>query len=86
MYADFLNESQVSDYIKSRIGHAISRSHLRKMRCVGGGPEFQKWGRYVAYPRDALDAWIDGRFSDRKRSTSDGGKRRVAMPADARAA
>lgn len=77
MDPDFLNTSQASDYTKERAGHRISQAHFKKLRCVGGGPEFQTWGRFVVYPRDALDAWIDGRLSERKRSTSHHGRRRT---------
>lgn len=77
MDPDFLNTSQASDYTKERTGHRISPAHFKKLRCVGGGPEFQTWGRFVVYPRDALDAWIDGRLSERKRSTSHDSRRRT---------
>ncbi|MCJ2061889.1 hypothetical protein MKK63_04135 [Methylobacterium sp. J-088] len=90
MISDFMNEEQARDYIKSRVGHPMSRSHLRKLRCVGGGPEFEKWGRFVTYPREALDAWIEGRFSGRRRSTSDKGAQKDASfqvePSDSQAA
>ena len=48
------------------IGVAVST--LAKMRCWGGGPEFLKLGRKVAYEREPLDFWKSRR---RVRSTSD---------------
>lgn len=78
MDPDFLNTAQASDHTLKRTGHRISPAHLKKLRCVGGGPEFQRWGRFVVYPVDALDTWIANRLSDRKRSTSDDGRRRTA--------
>jgi hypothetical protein len=38
------------------------------MRCWGGGPEYLKFGRKIAYERSALDAWRNER---RARNTSD---------------
>lgn len=32
---------------------------LAKLRCLGGGPSFQKAGRDVIYLRTALDAWAN---------------------------
>lgn len=49
----------------------VSPQYLEKLRCVGGGPEFVKFGRAVRYEKTALDRWI---ASNRRRSTSDIGK------------
>ena len=43
-------------------------STLGKLRCWGGGPEFLKLGRKVAYRRAALDEWLAARVV---RNTSD---------------
>ena len=48
------------------IGVAVST--LAKMRCWGGGPEFLKLGRKVAYERKPLDDWKSQR---RAQNTSD---------------
>jgi hypothetical protein len=40
----------------------------------GGGPEFQKFGRFPHYTIDALDAWAASKLSPARRSTSDKGK------------
>lgn len=37
---------------------------LAKLRCVGGGPAFQKAGRDVIYTRVALDGWALGIMRD----------------------
>jgi hypothetical protein len=40
---------------------SLSQSYLNKLRCVGGGPVFIKFGpRRVAYRPADLDAWISG--------------------------
>jgi hypothetical protein len=48
------------------IGVAVST--LAKMRCWGGGPEYLKLGRKVAYEQEPLDDW---KRQHRARSTSD---------------
>jgi predicted DNA-binding transcriptional regulator AlpA len=48
------------------VGLAVST--LGKLRCWGGGPEFLKLGRKVAYRRAALDEWLAARVA---RNTSD---------------
>jgi predicted DNA-binding transcriptional regulator AlpA len=48
------------------VGLAVST--LGKLRCRGGGPEFIKLGRKVAYRRAALDEWLAARVVT---STSD---------------
>ena len=47
----FLNTKQAGAYV------GLSGRTLEKMRCVGGGPEYRKHGRYVRYHIEALDAW-----------------------------
>lgn len=48
----------------------LSISTLNKLRVSGGGPQFLKLGRRVAYDLADLDAWLS---SKRRRSTSDAG-------------
>jgi predicted DNA-binding transcriptional regulator AlpA len=48
------------------VGLAVST--LGKLRCWGGGPEFLKLGRKVAYRRAALDEWLAARAAS---NTSD---------------
>lgn len=45
----------------------VSTNWLEKLRVVGGGPEFCKFGKAVRYEDAALDRWIAER---RQRSTS----------------
>lgn len=46
----------------------LSGSSLAKMRCLGGGPAYLKFGRSVRYEQKALDDWLGTR---RVRNTSD---------------
>ena len=46
---------------------------LAKLRCVGGGPAFRRYGRRVVYERLELIRWIESRLSPAHFSTSDTG-------------
>ena len=48
----------------------ISGRWLEKLRVIGGGPIYYKFGRRVLYRKEDLDAWAAAR---RRRSTSDSG-------------
>ena len=62
-----------SEYLAVVHGVPISPRTLDKLRCVGGGPEFQKFGRTVLYHRDALDAWALRKLGEPISSTSEVG-------------
>ena len=68
--AEYLREKAASEYLKARYGHGAAKT-LAKLRCIGGGPEFQKAGRVVVYKREALDKWAESRLSRPLRSTSE---------------
>jgi hypothetical protein len=46
---------------------SLSVSYLRKLRSVGGGPQFNSFGRAIRYRRSILFAWADAHAA---RSTS----------------
>lgn len=46
----------------------LSPRTLEKMRVIGGGPRFRKFGRRVTYKFDDLESWANGRVCE---STSD---------------
>ncbi len=46
----------------------LSPRTLEKLRTIGGGPRFRKFGRRVMYALQDLDAWSDARACE---STSD---------------
>jgi len=58
----FLSNDQAAEYLK------LSPRTLEKLRVVGGGPQFRKFGRRVFYALPELDAWAGLRICD---STSD---------------
>lgn len=39
----------------------VSYAALRKLRSVGGGPDFIKSGKFVRYKIEDLDKWIDSK-------------------------
>ena len=71
------NSSAVLSPHEAALHLGVARATLAKMRCWGGGPEYLKLGRKVAYERGALDAWRNVR---RARNTSDAARlpRRMA--------
>ena len=54
-------------------GYPISPATLTKYRCLGGGPEYEVWGRRVIYTTANLLKWARARSAPR-RSTSDDGR------------
>src|SRR5262245_9474830 len=62
-------------------GYKIAPATLNKMRCVGGGPEFELFGRRPLYTEKSLLEWVQARTTPPLRSTSD--PARVCLP-DAR--
>ena len=68
--AAYLREKAASEYLKAQYGHGAAKT-LSKLRCLGGGPEFHKFGRIVVYTRGALDKWATARLSRPLRSTSE---------------
>jgi hypothetical protein len=64
-----LTTRQVSEALEQR-GTPRSISTLEKLRCRGGGPPFQRFGRDVRYPADDLESWIEAMLSAPMRSTA----------------
>ena len=53
------------------LGYRTAPATLNKLRCVGGGPEFESLGRRPLYREAALLRWIEARRTGPRRSTSD---------------
>ena len=60
--SQFLSNTQAATFLN------LSPRTLEKLRVVGGGPQFRKFGRRVLYTVDELEAWAALRRCD---STSD---------------
>lgn len=65
-----LTSSEASAYLA--VAHGVKRSSktLDRLRCTGGGPEFERLDRSVYYRPAALDAWVLGKLSGPVGSTS----------------
>jgi hypothetical protein len=57
----FLNES----------GYTTAPATLNKLRCIGGGPAFEKFGRRPLYSETSLLEWVQARTTHPLRSTTD---------------
>ena len=66
----FLDALEASTLL-TLMGTPRSPSTLRKLRCVGNGPTFAKFGRQVVYREDWLREWVLSRMSLPMRSTSE---------------
>jgi hypothetical protein len=74
----FLNRKQASEFLCSR-GTPTATATLAKLACIGGGPAFQYFGRFPRYTIEALEAWIAGKLTPARKSTSDRGNRVVSQ-------
>ena len=57
-----------SEFLCQR-GCKIATATLAKLRCVGGGPSFIRFGRYVGYRPIDLIEWAKNRLSSPLHST-----------------
>lgn len=53
------------------LGFKTASSTLTKLRCVGGGPQSERFGRRAVYTKQALLRWVHGRTRPAKCSASD---------------
>jgi hypothetical protein len=66
----FLPPKLAADFLKTE-GFPTSALTLAKLRCIGGGPLFRRYGRRIVYERIELMRWIEVRLSPALISTSD---------------
>ena len=66
----YYRRKQAADYL-TQAGLPVAVATLAKLAVVGGGPQFQKWGRYPVYSEKSLDSWASERLGRPMRSTSD---------------
>jgi hypothetical protein len=55
----------------TEIGFRTAPATLNKLRCIGGGPEFELFGRRPIYSEKSLLEWARARTTPPRRSTSD---------------
>jgi hypothetical protein len=73
-WAPRLRRTEASQYLLDVHGVSTATATLAKLAVVGGGPEYELWGRHPYYPTASLDLWAAERLSGPRRSTSDRGK------------
>jgi hypothetical protein len=66
----YLTPEESSDVLKD-LGLPMASSTLKKLRCVGGGPTFVKFGRFARYTLPWLREYAESRLSAPMRSTSE---------------
>jgi integrase len=67
----FLRRKDAAEYVRSNWGLPCAPQTLAKLAVVGGGPVFQKAGRYPLYLPHNLDDWAQSKIGKPQRSTSD---------------
>jgi hypothetical protein len=53
------------------LGLPTAPSTLSKLRCIGGGPRFLKFGRKPVYTQKSLQDWVTSKLSAKVSSTSE---------------
>lgn len=62
---------ETSEYLLEVHGVKMAPATLAKLRSIGGGPPFEKFGATVLYQPRNLDAWALDKLGEPKSSTSD---------------
>lgn len=70
METKYLRRSEAAQYLQTRV-QAYTTATLAKLATVGGGPEYQKLGRFPVYTAEALDEWLESKMSPVVRSTAE---------------
>lgn len=66
-----LRRWEASEYLGLVHGITVAPATLAKLASVGGGPSFQKNGRFPVYPKNELDRWAGERLGQLIGSTSE---------------
>jgi hypothetical protein len=67
---DFLDPAEASAYLHD-LGYPATKATLAKWRCIGGGPVYQKLGKFIRYRQPRLREFAEARLSPERRSTSE---------------
>ncbi len=70
METKYLRRFEAAQYLQERV-QAYTAATLAKLATVGGGPEYQKLGRFPVYTTEALDKWLESKTSPVVRSTAE---------------
>lgn len=66
-----LRRTAASDYLQDNWGVSRTPKTLAKLAVTGGGPPFQKDGRFPLYLKSDLDDWVLSRLSPLVTSTAE---------------
>lgn len=66
----YLRRSEAAAYLRERFKVGTTAT-LAKLAVQGGGPNFEKFGRFPLYRPADLDAWAQARMSKKVASTSE---------------
>jgi hypothetical protein len=62
----------------TNVGLPIATATLAKYAVIGGGPEFQIWGRFPVYLQTSLQTWADQRLGKAASTTTEHAAHRAA--------
>jgi hypothetical protein len=68
---DYLTVPQASQHSMKFGMPAVPIGTLNKLRVVGGGPPFHRFGRRIVYPRLPYEDWLLKRLTKQVNSTSE---------------
>ncbi len=66
-----LRRAEAANYLENVHGQPCKPQYLAKLAVIGGGPPFQKAGKFPLYAPCDLDAWALQRLSPRVNSTAE---------------
>ena len=66
---EYLRPDQAAVFLTSA-GFPTAKATLAKLRCVGRGPTFRRFGRHILYAPSDLHAWASQRISTPLSNTS----------------
>lgn len=65
-----LTRREASQFLKER-GYPVAWTTLQKLACIGGGPEYQRFGNRTLYTPERLIDWAEAKLSAPRHSTSE---------------
>jgi hypothetical protein len=66
----FLRRREAAEYVHAKYGFCSDKT-LAKLATVGGGPIYQKAGKFPLYKMEDLDGWAASKLSKPVRSTAE---------------
>ena len=67
----YLRRRAAAEYLREQRGIPCSEKTLAKLACVGGGPNYRRFGRIPLYLIADLDAYAEAKISKPVQSTSE---------------